>query len=55
MLWNMDAKHRFMCPEPQTWMIDAPNRPLPPEESGLRGLSQGESMVLENRLALTRV
>ena len=55
MLWNMDAKHRFMCPEPQTWMIDAPNRPLPPEKSGLRGLSQGESMVLENRLALTRV
>lgn len=54
MLWNMDAKHRFMCPEPQTWMIDAPNSPLPPEESGLRGLDKGESMVLENRLALTK-
>lgn len=52
MLWNMDAKHRFMCPEPQTWMIDAPNRPLPPEQSGLRGLNQGESLTLENHLEL---
>lgn len=55
MLWNMDARHRFMCPEPQTWMIDAPNRPLPPEQSGLRGLARGESMTLVNHLCLSRI
>jgi len=55
MLWNMDAEHQFMCPEPQTWMIDAPNRPVPAEESGLRGLKQGESLQMKTNIRLSKI
>ena len=53
MLWNMDAQHFFMCPEPQTWIIDAPNSPLPPEESGFQALEPGASKTFWTRLSLT--
>lgn len=42
MLWNMDGQKGFVCPEPQTWAINAPNLKLPAEVTGLRLLAPGE-------------
>ena len=42
MLWNGGGGQGFVCPEPQTWAIDAPNLDLPWEETGMRALSPGE-------------
>ncbi|MCX7027187.1 MAG: aldose 1-epimerase [Spirochaetes bacterium] len=50
MLWNEFGKTGFICPEPMTWMIDAPNMPLEPEISGYRLLGCGESMSDTSRI-----
>ena len=42
MLWNGDGQQNFVCPEPQSWMVDAPNLPLPPEITGFEYLKPGE-------------
>jgi aldose 1-epimerase len=49
-LWNQGGDRAFVCPEPQTWMIDAPNSALPPEESGFRFLAPGESIALTSTI-----
>ena len=41
-LWNDGGEKGYFCPEPSTWMIDAPNLPLPGEESGYEELGPGE-------------
>lgn len=41
MLWNGGGGQGFVCPEPQSWLVDAPNLPLPREESGFFILSPG--------------
>ncbi|HML46571.1 MAG TPA: aldose 1-epimerase [Clostridia bacterium] len=51
-LWNHGAKHGYVCPEPMTWMIDAPNRTLPDAMTGYRALEPGESVTLTTRLSL---
>ena len=43
MIWNDTGDKGFICPEPQTWVVDAPNLGLPDEETGLRILSPGET------------
>ena len=43
MLWNGDGKGGFVCPEPQSWMTDAPNLTLPAETTGFRTLAPGET------------
>ena len=52
MVYNKDAKQRFLCPEPQSWMNDAPNRPFPAEETGLRYIAPGEVMTIRTNLKL---
>ena len=49
-LWNEWGEKEYFCPEPMTWMIDAPNLPLPPEESGYRELAPGESKTVSERI-----
>ncbi|HWR11716.1 MAG TPA: aldose 1-epimerase [Rectinemataceae bacterium] len=51
MVWNQGGDKGFICPEPQTWMVDAPNSALPPEESGFRALRPGASIVLRSTLS----
>jgi len=51
MVWNQGGDKGFICPEPQTWMVDAPNSALPPDESGFRALRPGESIVLKSTLS----
>ena len=43
MLWNGNGQQGFICPEPQSWLVDAPNLAYPPEKSGFRALAPGES------------
>ena len=50
-LWNQGGDKGFICPEPQTWIIDAPNSPLPPEESGFAALAPGAETTLVSSLA----
>lgn len=41
-IWNDGGNKGFICPEPQTWMTNAPNVDLPEEISGFRLLVPGE-------------
>ncbi len=50
MLWNGGGNSGFVCPEPQTWQVDAPNSPLPALRSGFQALSPGDNWCLTNRL-----
>jgi aldose 1-epimerase len=50
-LWNGDGSAGFICPEPQTWTIDAPNSPLPSEASGFFALGPGGTLTLESTLS----
>lgn len=43
MLWNMDGNSGFVCPEPQTWVVNAPNVKLPDEITGMKLLAPGET------------
>lgn len=52
MLFNKGGYEGFVCAEPQTWIIDAPNSKLPPEKSGFRALGMGESLAVSTHLAL---
>ena len=52
MIYNKDAKQRFLCPEPQTWMNDAPNRPFPAEKTGFCSIAPGEVMTVHTNLRL---
>ena len=49
-VWNDHGEKGFFCPEPSTWIIDAPNQPLPADESGYRELAPGESNTLTERI-----
>lgn len=43
MLWNENGSKGFVCPEPQTWTVNAPNIALKDEETGFVLLSPGGS------------
>lgn len=42
LIWNGPGDKGFICPEPQTWMTNAPNVNLPHELTGFRLLTPGE-------------
>ncbi len=43
MLWNGGGGKHFICPEPQTWVTDAPNLPFGADTTGLIQIQPGES------------
>lgn len=43
MLWNNHGGKGFVCPEPQSWLTNAPNLSLSNEISGFRSLLPGET------------
>ena len=43
-VYNADAKQGYLCPEPYTWVTNAPNLQLPSEETGFRALPPGAKM-----------
>ena len=52
MLWNGGGGQGFICPEPQSWLVDAPNLSLPPQTSGFTALAPGQSATTRLRYAL---
>lgn len=40
-LWNNGGEVSWMCPEPQTWAINAPNLKLPAEKTGFQTVKPG--------------
>ncbi|MBQ4521681.1 MAG: aldose 1-epimerase [Lachnospiraceae bacterium] len=53
-LWNIGGKQDFFCPEPLTWLIDAPNLDLPKEETGYRELNPQESATVWQKFYLRK-
>jgi aldose 1-epimerase len=49
-IWNDGGEKGYFCPEPSTWMIDAPNLPLPGEESGYEELAPGKSKTVREHI-----
>ncbi len=49
-LWNDWGEKGYFCPEPMSWMIDAPNLPLAPEDSGYVELAPGESKTMTQHI-----
>lgn len=48
--WNDDGAGDFFCLEPMSTMTDAPNLPLPPEVTGLRGLPPGRTICFHQQI-----
>lgn len=42
-LWNNGGEVDWVCPEPQTWAINAPNMSLPREVTGFQAISAGKT------------
>lgn len=42
-LWNNGGNVNWVCPEPQTWAINAPNLDMPAEITGFRTVAPGKS------------
>lgn len=51
-VYNADGKSGFVCPEPYTWITDAPNLDLPPTLTGLRELAPGERQRLATSITI---
>lgn len=54
-IWNDGGDKNFVCVEPQTWMINAPNSNLPEETSGFTAIPAQKSMVFKSKLSLTKI
>ncbi|MDO3411700.1 aldose 1-epimerase [Saccharibacillus sp. CPCC 101409] len=50
MIWNSKAGGKFICPEPQTNLVNAPNQSLPAEEMGLFAIEPGEVWQATSRI-----
>lgn len=51
-LWNHDPSDGFLCPEPMSWLVNAPNLPLPPEETGFQTIAPHGSWNGINRISV---
>ncbi len=51
-VYNDDARQGYLCPEPYTWVTNAPNLPLPETVTGLRVLQPGETAVVRTKLTI---
>ena len=49
-LWNDGGEKGYFCPEPSTWMIDAPNLPISGDESGYEELAPGASKTVKEHI-----
>lgn len=43
--WNEWGNKGYFCPEPMTWMINAPNLNMPKEETGYREIKKNETFT----------
>lgn len=49
-VWNDRGTKDYFCPEPMSWMIDAPNLDLPAEETGYIELAPNESKTVKEHI-----
>lgn len=49
-LWNNGGTVSYVCPEPQTWIHNAPNLALPADQTGFRSLAPGKTWSAEKKL-----
>lgn len=49
-IWNDHGDKGYFCPEPCTWIIDAPNQPIPADKSGYVELAPGEAKTLTEHI-----
>lgn len=49
-VWNDRGTKDYYCPEPMTWMVDAPNLDLPAQETGYRELAPKESHTVKEHI-----
>lgn len=49
-VYNDDALQGYLCPEPYTWITNAPNLQLPQQLTGLRVLQPGERVTTSTRI-----
>jgi aldose 1-epimerase len=49
-IWNEWGEKGYFCPEPMSWMVDAPNLPLAPEDTGYEELAPGESKTMTQHI-----
>ncbi|WP_411349865.1 aldose 1-epimerase [Paenibacillus sp. WLX2291] len=54
MIWNCKASGSFLCPEPQTNLVNAPNVNVSDEEKGFISLKQGEIWEETSRLYVVK-
>ncbi|MGE7662098.1 aldose 1-epimerase [Peribacillus sp. NPDC097197] len=53
--WVVFNEDGFLCPEPYTWITNAPNLKLPVEVTGLQELQPGESIHLDTKIILDEI
>ncbi|MDF9762706.1 aldose 1-epimerase [Peribacillus simplex] len=53
--WVLFNQEGFVCPEPYTWVTNAPNLDLSADLTGLRELSSGETVRLKTRLIMKEI
>ncbi|MGN0495671.1 MAG: aldose 1-epimerase [Lachnospiraceae bacterium] len=49
-VWNDKGTKDYYCPEPMSWMIDAPNLDLPADVTGYVELAPGESKTVKEHI-----
>jgi aldose 1-epimerase len=54
MIWNYFGDKGFVCPEPQTYMVNAPNLNLPADISGMQALAPGAQWRSGSRIYLQK-
>ncbi|WP_285769349.1 aldose 1-epimerase [Peribacillus sp. SI8-4] len=53
--WVLFNQEGFVCPEPYTWVTNAPNLSLPADYTGMRELGSGETILLKTKLILKEI
>lgn len=51
-VYNADSNQGYLCPEPYTWITNAPNLQLPEELTGFRVLQPGEEVKTTTRILI---
>lgn len=54
-IYNADGQSGFLCPEPYTWVTNAPNVALPDELTGFRTLAPGERASTSTEIEVRRL
>ncbi|WP_240420686.1 aldose 1-epimerase [Paenibacillus periandrae] len=51
-VYNDDSKQGYLCPEPYTWVTNAPNLDLPEALTGFRVIQPGDTVTLQTKLII---